>query len=204
MAFRNAKARSRIISAQENGKLGGRPKRAQQEPSGLSLGSLPLTQPKALHVPPNQTPKPNPPHPPETPGGSRFPEFWEAWPRHPRKVARPQCLKKWQSLGCDDFADRVLASLEAAKRSTAWAKDAGEFIPAPMVWLNQARWEAPTDTDTLVAAPSPTAWRHSGQGCYDKSVELGIAQQQGEFDEQFRARVFKTWERRQASNRGQQ
>ena len=112
----------------------------------------------------------------------------------------PQCLKKWQSLGCDEFSDQVLAALEAAKRSPAWAKDGGEFLPAPLVWLNQARWEAPTETEALVAAPSPTAWRHSGQGCQDQADAMGIKRQPGEFDEQFRARVFKTWERRQQAN----
>ena len=148
------------------------------------------------------TRKTNPPHPPEIPGGSHFPEFWKNWPQHPRKVARPQCLKKWQALGCDALSGQVLDALDAAKQSKEWAKDGGEFIPAPLVWLNQARWEAPTKTEALVAAPSPTAWRHSGQQCQYKAEEMGIKQEHGEFNEQFMVRVFQTWERRQKNHQG--
>lgn len=90
---------------------------------------------------PTPTPKIKPPHPPE---GGAFARFWEAWPKHPRKVARPQCERKWRSTGCEAMADQILSALEAAKRSEDWRKDDGSFIPAPLVWLNQARWEAPT------------------------------------------------------------
>jgi hypothetical protein len=81
-----------------------------------------------------------PPHPP---AGGAFGVFWNDWPEHPRKAAKAQCLRKWHSAGCEPIADQVLAALAAAKQSEAWAKNGGEFIPAPLVWLNQARWEAP-------------------------------------------------------------
>lgn len=87
-----------------------------------------------------------PPPPPRPAVGSDppgFVAFWAAWPRHHRKVARDQCRRKWQSRECESMADRVLSALEAAKGSEAWRKDDGEFIPSPLVWLNQSRWEAP-------------------------------------------------------------
>jgi uncharacterized protein YdaU (DUF1376 family) len=71
-----------------------------------------------------------------------FARFWTAWPTSQRKVARAQCLRKWLKAGCEDFADRVVASVEAHKLSADWTKDSGGFIPAPIVWLNQSRWEA--------------------------------------------------------------
>lgn len=92
-----------------------------------------------------------PPHPPASPGGA-FARFWESWPAHPRKVAREQCERKWASKGCEVIAEQVLAALEAAKASEAWAKEGGEFIPAPLVWLNQARWEAPVEVDQVAIA----------------------------------------------------
>jgi len=76
-----------------------------------------------------------------------FARFWDAWPKHPRKVARPQCERKWRSTGCEAIADRVIAAVEAAKRSADWAKDGGAFIPAPLVWLKQSRWEAATESE---------------------------------------------------------
>jgi hypothetical protein len=71
-----------------------------------------------------------------------FTRFWAAWPASQRKVARAQCLRKWLKAGCEDFADRVVVSVEAHKLSADWTKDNGGFIPAPIVWLNQSRWEA--------------------------------------------------------------
>lgn len=88
----------------------------------------------------------NPPTP--LPGG--FVAFWKAWPDNQRKAAKPQCLRKWESKGCEAMADRVVAAVNAAKQSPDWLKDAGAMIPAPLVWLNQERWEAP-----IAAAPAP-------------------------------------------------
>lgn len=76
-----------------------------------------------------------------------FSRWWEAWPKHPRKAARVQCERKWQALGCEALGEQIVASVEAHKSSAGWAKDDGAFVPAPLVWLNQRRWEAP------IAAP---------------------------------------------------
>ena len=35
----------------------------------------------------------------------------------------------------------ILAHVESLKVSTGWQKNGGEFIPAPLVYLNQRRWE---------------------------------------------------------------
>lgn len=82
-----------------------------------------------------------------TDGG--FVEFWNAWPNHKRKAAKKQCALKWMSLGCAHVAGQVLDALKAAKLSVDWTKDLGQYIPAPLVWLNQSRWEAPTQADAV-------------------------------------------------------
>jgi hypothetical protein len=84
----------------------------------------------------------NTPQPPDGGSDSAFEAFWEAWPKHTRKVAKAQCLAKWHSKGCEAIASQIVDSVNAAKRSTEWLKSNGEFIPAPLVWLNQARWDA--------------------------------------------------------------
>lgn len=94
-----------------------------------------------------------PPKPPADAGGS-FERFWAEWPAHPRKVARAQCQAKWKTRGCEAIADQVIEAVEAAKRSEAWAKDGGEFIPSPLVWLNQSRWEAPISTQENRSPPT--------------------------------------------------
>ena len=94
--------------------------------------------------------KDNTPPPPAT--GGAFDTFWNEWPAHKRKVARKQCEAKWRTKGCDAIAEAVMASLRTAKASEDWTKAKGEFIPAPLVWLNQARWEAPTEAQQQQAA----------------------------------------------------
>lgn len=84
-----------------------------------------------------------------TPG---FELFWVTWPTHHRKVAKAQCAAKWEAKGCEAVVDAVIAAVVAAKASDPWSKNLGEFIPAPLVWLNQARWEAPAAPTEAQAA----------------------------------------------------
>lgn len=74
----------------------------------------------------------------------RFDEFWSAWPSHQRKVAKAKCLSMWVRKNLDKSANEILAHVEAMKCSKDWIKNGGEFIPAPLVYLNQERYLAPT------------------------------------------------------------
>lgn len=60
------KARVRIATAQANGKLGGRPKRTQEEPAGNPVGYLRGTQEKALQTPDSRLQSVLPTSPPES------------------------------------------------------------------------------------------------------------------------------------------
>lgn len=127
------------------GKLGGRPRKdAERKPEENPPGYLREPEP---NPPSNQKPVTNKtPLPPVGEGLPGFGRFWEAWPKHVRKVARQQCAAKWERKGCEAMADRLVASVEAHKASADWLKDDGAFIPAPLVWLNQNRWEAEIET----------------------------------------------------------
>lgn len=84
-----------------------------------------------------------------------FDQFWSAYPEGARKVNRKGCLAKWQSLDCESKSDVVLAGLRRWKSSGEWSKDGGKFICAPLVWLNQERWEA----EVAPAEPAEDDWR---------------------------------------------
>lgn len=71
-----------------------------------------------------------------------FAKFWSEWPKSTRKVGKDQCAVKWKAKGCEEIADQIIAALEAFKACDEWQKEGGQFIPAPLVWLNQCRWEA--------------------------------------------------------------
>jgi hypothetical protein len=84
-----------------------------------------------------------------------FEEWWLEFPPTQRKHAKAQCAAKWIAQGCDKEPERVLAGLRAAKASDEWTKDDGKFIPAPLVWLNQRRWEAFTEAQAQAKPGTP-------------------------------------------------
>lgn len=73
----------------------------------------------------------------ELPG---FAKFWETWPTNDRKQAKGKCLDAWKKANAERDAALVLAHVSSLKNS-AWVKDGGQFVPAPLVYLNQRRWE---------------------------------------------------------------
>jgi len=70
-----------------------------------------------------------------------FEDFWKAWPKSTRKGGKSECLKKWQKYYCDACADQIIKHVEWMKTTNDWRKDNGAFIPAPLVYLNQQRWD---------------------------------------------------------------
>ena len=69
----------------------------------------------------------------------KFVEFWNLYPG-PRKVQKGKCLELWRK-GLEDIADQVLAHLVAISATPDWQKDGGQFIPAPVRYLKERRWE---------------------------------------------------------------
>ena len=121
-----AKYQAQCSINREVGKLGGRPK-AKENRNGSE-----------------KKPKGNPNHKPLTINkepvytSNRFDEFWSAWPSSKRKIAKAECLKKWQKGNLDEKADQIIKHVNAMKESSQW-KDG--YDPAPMTYLNQARYE---------------------------------------------------------------
>jgi len=71
----------------------------------------------------------------DTPGFSRF---WEAFPR---KIGKADARAMWLKWKCEPFTDKILAVLDAARKSPDWTKEAGTYIPYPATWLNREGWE---------------------------------------------------------------
>lgn len=97
-----------------------------------------------------------------------FELFWNEWPRSPRKGAKSLCKKKWDKEKLDMQVEQILAHVRFMKRSNDWIKSEGAYIPAPLVYINQMRWdgaeipderevvnEALVKMDSHVAAPMP-------------------------------------------------
>lgn len=78
-----------------------------------------------------------------------FDSFWAAYPN---KKGKGQALKIWSRLKpSNDLLQTMLNALYDQKRSEAWTKDEGRFIPHPATWLNGMRWE--DEVAGVTAAP---------------------------------------------------
>lgn len=69
-----------------------------------------------------------------------FALFWAAWPSSDRKQARGKCLDAWKKAGAEPHAALVVAHVERMKAGP-WTRDSGKYVPAPLTYLNQRRWE---------------------------------------------------------------
>ena len=78
----------------------------------------------------------------------RFEEFWNLYPG-PRKVGKAKCMQVWIDRGFTAVADQILLHVQAMSGSAQWREAGGKFIPAPLTYLNQRRFE-----DGLPETPS--------------------------------------------------
>jgi len=84
---------------------------------------------------------------------SGFERFWKAWPSSTRKGAKSECKKKWEKHYCETQTDQIIKHIEWLKTTEQWLKGNGAFIPAPLVYLNQQRWDG---AEVPEMKPKPT------------------------------------------------
>jgi hypothetical protein len=70
-----------------------------------------------------------------------FEDFWKAYPSTPRKGGKAKCKQVWDKSYCDTQAEQILKHINWLKTTEQWLKLNGAFIPAPLVYLNQQRWD---------------------------------------------------------------
>jgi hypothetical protein len=82
-----------------------------------------------------------------------FKRFWSTWPTNNRKRNRKGCWTIWNKDGLEALVDTIVAAVEDEKASRDWTKQQGDFIPEPIRWLKEARWEQFVERQQ--SAPSP-------------------------------------------------
>lgn len=70
-----------------------------------------------------------------------FERFWLVWPKSVRKGSKAECEKAWKKAKAEPESSRVIEHVERLKASPNWTKDNGQFVPAPLVYINQRRWD---------------------------------------------------------------
>ena len=82
----------------------------------------------------------------------RFAEFWK---EYPKKVGKAGCLKAWTRLKpTADLFDQIMNTLAKQKASDQWRREGGRYIPNPLKWLNQGRWDDEPIETAIAAAPT--------------------------------------------------
>lgn len=84
-----------------------------------------------------------------------FEQFWLSYPKNPRKGGKSLCLAKWNKLKLDAQAEQIVAHVTWMATTNDWKKENGAYIPAPLVYINQMRWdgaEIPEQTITVNVA----------------------------------------------------
>lgn len=96
-----------------------------------------------------------------------FSEFWNAYPSEcPRKVDRKKCRDKFVKIlkGTKDPNETfkiVMAGLSVWKVCDTWSRDGGQYIRAPLVWLNGECWND---------VPNKTENRRNENGNYNRKA----------------------------------
>lgn len=89
-----------------------------------------------------------------------FERFWNTWPpntgRYSRKGAKAECLKRWTKNYHETQADTICKHVAWLRTTADWLKDQGAFIPAPLVYLNQQRWDGAEIPETVGQQAFPT------------------------------------------------
>lgn len=82
----------------------------------------------------------------EMPLLSGFEKFWKTYPN---KKAKKAALAKWMKMEpSPELTEKIIAGVEAAKKTHQWKKDNGDFIPHPATYLNQERWDDELKVDS--------------------------------------------------------
>ena len=75
---------------------------------------------------------------------SQFQRFRDCWPKGKWTGGRAKPLEFWNRHNLDEIADIIIADVQARARDDRKWRDG--FIPNPMTYLNQRRWEDDIDT----------------------------------------------------------
>ena len=84
-----------------------------------------------------------------------FERFWKSYPRKTGKgKAREEFMKAKPN---EELTQKMIAAVEASKRTQQWQKEKGQFIPNPATWLHQQRWEDEVEEEIPFYEPNPPA-----------------------------------------------
>ena len=67
-----------------------------------------------------------------------FARFWEVYPKKTGKAASKKAFLKIKDY---PGIEKIVETLEVFKKSGQWTKNNGQYVPNPLTWINQGRWD---------------------------------------------------------------
>jgi hypothetical protein len=108
-----------------------------------------------------------------------FEKFWSSWPKneglYTRKGGKGECLQKWARFHCEEQADHIVRHVEWLKTTQAWLKESGQFIPAPVVYLNQRRWDGADVPEVSVQTKRAAEYVREHDNRTKEGTEAGLS-----------------------------
>lgn len=92
--------------------------------------------------------------PPARAKSDGFDRFWEAYPKKVGKEAARKAFKQVKAP-----LESLLTAIERQKCGDQWTTENGRFIPNPVTWLNQERWQDEV-SPPAAAKPGQNVQRH--------------------------------------------
>jgi hypothetical protein len=103
-----------------------------------------------------------------------FRAFWAAWPKntqtYTRKGCKAECLKRWKARHHETQTQTILAHVAWMVTTADWRKDGGAWIPAPLVYLNQQRWDG---AEIPIPTEDKRCWEETDG--YQQALKASIA-----------------------------
>ena len=102
--------------------------------------------------------------PPISPRENLFELFWAAYPQCFRKANKKGCKAKFLKINnLEEIFPDIISSLEMQKRSKQWNEQDGQYIPAPLTWINQERWTVKDERTEIEQKIDEVANEHFGE-----------------------------------------
>lgn len=105
-----------------------------------------------------------------------FDQWWAAWPAnirggYQRKGGKSLCLARWIKGLYWTQADQIIKHTEWMKTTEDWRKSNGMFIPMPITYLNQMRWDG-AEIEIVVQVNSYKPVRQAAENPAQPSAEI--------------------------------
>ena len=74
-----------------------------------------------------------------------FAQFWQAYPKKVDCIAAQKAFAKIQP--SVELVETMLSAIERQRNSDQWRRDNGRYIPSPVKWLREQKWQDEVDVD---------------------------------------------------------